>query len=306
MRCSHPDADPTVPSGPGTAFFCALQRRETLEEGLMSLLQLNNVTVGYQAGVPVLREVSLCVEDGAFAALIGPNGSGKSTLLRVAAGVMEPWSGHVTLAGQNLMSCSRRDLARRIAVVPQATVSDFEFSVGETVAMGRHPHLKRFQGMGDQDRLAVARALELTSTADLAHRSIRELSGGERQRVIIARALAQQPQLLLLDEPTNHLDINHQVEILDLLTQLHEETGLTLVCVTHDLNAAAEFAEQLVLMESGRPLAIGNAGQVLTEQLIHQAYGVEVWIEQIGGCARIIPKSRRYLTRPSETHGSQE
>jgi iron complex transport system ATP-binding protein len=268
----------------------------------VSLLQLDHVTVGYRPGTPVLQQVSLSVAAGAFAALIGPNGSGKSTFLRVAAGVMAPWSGTVTLAGQDLNECSRRDLARRVAVVPQAAVSDFEFSVEETVAMGRHPHLKRFQGMGDEDRLAITQALELTSTTDLASRSIRELSGGEHQRVIIARALAQQPQLLLLDEPTNHLDINHQVEILDLLSELHEETGLTIVCVTHDLNAAAEFGEQLVLMDAGRPLAIGSAAQVLTEELVRQAYGVDVWIEQIGGRARIIPKSRRHMVESTVTH----
>lgn len=259
----------------------------------MSQLQLDDVTVGYQDGIPVLRQVTVSFAAGAFTALIGPNGSGKSTLLRIASGVLPPWSGRVSLDGENLDSYSRRDLARRIAVVPQAAVSDFDFSVEETVAMGRHPHLKRFQGMGDEDRAAIAQAMELTSTTDLARRGIRELSGGERQRVIIARALAQQPRLLLLDEPTNHLDINHQLEILDLLSELHEQTGLTLVCVTHDLNAAAEFAEHLVLMEAGQLLAVGRADEVLTEQLVRQAYGVDVWIEEIGGCARIIPKSRR-------------
>ncbi|HJN27980.1 MAG TPA: ABC transporter ATP-binding protein [Candidatus Latescibacteria bacterium] len=270
----------------------------------MALLHLDDVTVGYRPGSPVLRQFSLSVETGAFAALIGPNGSGKSTLLRVVAGVMAPWSGRVTLDGQELSEYSRRDLARRIAVVPQAAVSDFEFSVEETVGMGRHPHLKRFQGMGEEDRIAVAEALELTATAELARRSIRELSGGERQRVIIARALAQQPQLLLLDEPTNHLDINHQLEILDLLSELHDQTGLTLVCVTHDLNAAAEFGEQLVLIESGRPLAVGDAHQVLTQERVRQAYGVDVWIEQIGGSTRIIPKSRRRLAKET-AHRSQ-
>ncbi len=269
----------------------------------MSQLRLDDVTVGYRAGEPVLRHVTLSIADGAFAALIGPNGSGKSTLLRVASGVLQPWSGTVSLDGENLRTCSRRDLARKIAVVPQAAVSDFDFSVEETVAMGRHPHLKRFQGMTDEDREAISQALELTSTAGLARRSIRELSGGERQRVIIARALAQQPRLLLLDEPTNHLDINHQLEILDLLSELHDQTGLTLVCVTHDLNAAAEFGEHLVLMESGQPLAVGGADEVITEEMVHKAYGVDVWIEEIGGYARIIPKSRRHVA-PSDSQGS--
>jgi len=206
----------------------------------MALLHLDDVTAGYRPGSPVLRQFSLSVETGAFAALIGPNGSGKSTLLRVVAGVMAPWSGRVTLDGQELSEYSRRDLARRIAVVPQAAVSDFEFSVEETVGMGRHPHLKRFQGMGEEDRIAVAEALELTATAELARRSIRELSGGERQRVIIARALAQQPQLLLLDEPTNHLDL----ESVDALVEGLAKFSGGVVLVSHDerlVDAATEL-----------------------------------------------------------------
>lgn len=268
---------------------------------MSALLQVTAIRAGYYADVPVLDNVDLHLPAGGFLGLIGPNGSGKSTLLRVLAGVLQPWSGLVRLQGVDMAGLSRSELARTVAVVPQDTTSPFAFTVGEVVAMGRHPYLRRFGGLTTTDTKAVTEAMERTGTAHLSGRSILELSGGERQRVVIARALAQQPRLLLLDEPTNHLDINHQVEVLDLLYDLHKD-GLAIVCVTHDLNAAAEYADTVVLMATGgRVHAAGEPGVVITPANVEAVYGVAVTVTDSGGRPRIVPQSRRLHFHPTSS-----
>ena len=259
------------------------------------LLDVTGIHAGYYPGNAVLEDVDVQLEASGFLGLIGPNGSGKSTLLRVLAGVLAPWSGRVRLDGSDISELSRRQMARTIAVVPQETVSPFAFTVGEIVAMGRHPYMSRFGGLAAGDVRAVAGAMERTDTVHLTSRSILELSGGERQRVVIARALAQQPRLLLLDEPTNHLDINHQVEILDLLYDLNRSDGLAIVCVTHDLNAAAEYTDQVVLLApGGRIHAAGAPGDVITVDHVEAVYGVRVAVVDCAGRPRITPVSRRH------------
>jgi len=264
------------------------------------LLQVTGIHAGYYPDTPVLQEVDLRLSAGGFLGLIGPNGSGKSTLLRVLAGVLAPWSGSVLLDGADVGQVSRRQLARTVAVVPQDSVSPFAFTAGEIVAMGRHPYLPRFGGLDARDRCAVSQAMERTDTAHLAARSIVELSGGERQRIVIARALAQQPRLLLLDEPTTHLDINHQVEVLDLLYDLNRSDGLAIVCVTHDLNAAAEYTDQVVLMApGGRVHAFGTPAEVITADHVEAVYGIRVAINDADGRPRITPLSRRRARVPA-------
>jgi len=262
------------------------------------LLDVTGISAGYYPGTAVIDDVDVCLPAGGFLGLIGPNGSGKSTLLRVLAGVLAPWSGVVRLDGVDIRTQSRRQLARTLAVVPQDTVTPFAFTAGQIVAMGRHPYLRRLGGLGVSDQHAVAEAMERTGTAHLAARSILELSGGERQRVVIARALAQQPRLLLLDEPTNHLDINHQVEVLDLLYDLNHSDGLAIVCVTHDLNAAAEYTDHVVLMAAGgRVHAAGAPADVITADHVEAVYGVRVAISATSGGPRITPLSRRLHTQ---------
>lgn len=263
-----------------------------------TLLNVTAIRAGYYEDVPVLDDVDLQLSAGGFLCLIGPNGSGKSTLLRVLAGVLRPWTGSIQLDGVDLFGLSRTDLARTVAVVPQDTTTPFAFTAGEIVAMGRHPYLRRFGGLTAADTLAVHQAMERTGTLQLARRSILELSGGERQRVVIARALAQQPRLLLLDEPTNHLDINHQVEVLDLLYDLHKD-GLAIICVTHDLNAAAEYADTVVLLAAGgRVHAAGLPQEVISAVNVEAVYGVAVTVTSSGGRPRIVPQSRRLLVQP--------
>ncbi len=269
----------------------------------MSLLDLAGVSAGYRRDDPVIRGITLSLQEGEFLGLIGPNGCGKSTLIRAVSGVLPLSEGSVRLDGEPLSGLSRKEIARNIAVLPQDTSCPFPFSVREIVNMGRYPHMARFQGMGPADEEIVEESLALTDTLALEGRRITALSGGERQRVMVARALAQRPRLLLLDEPTSHLDINHQVEVFDLLQQLNREHGLTLICVTHDLNYAAEYCDRLLLVSDGAACSCGPPEEVVTAEAIARVYGVDVAVELCGseGRPRVTPQSR--LQRLADSAG---
>lgn len=239
------------------------------------VLTMSRVTAGYGA-VTVLEDLSLEVRQAELVAVIGPNGSGKSTLLRAITGRLPLRRGQVCLWGRPLPSWSIRDLARRVAVVAQEEPAPFALPVESVVAMGRTPHLGRFQRESETDRRVARQAMERAGVAHLAGRPFNELSGGERQRVILARALAQEPDLLLLDEPTSHLDIGHQVEVLDLLARLCREEQVTVIAVLHDLNLASLYAPRLVLLAGGRVVADGPPAQVLAEPVLASVYGTPV------------------------------
>jgi len=258
-----------------------------------SLLRLEQVRAGYRPGAPVVRGVDLQLREGDFLGLIGPNGCGKSTLIRAATGGLPLDSGAVWLEGRDLGSCPRREVARRLGVVPQGAACAAGFTVREIVAMGRHPHLGRFGRPGREDERRVDEALDQTGTLHLAERQVSELSGGERQRVVVARGLAQTPRLLLLDEPTNHLDINHQVEIFDLLLRLNQEQGLTLLCATHELNLAAEFADTVLLLHRGQRLRLGPPAEVLEQELLEEVFETEldVFLQPDTGRPRVVLRS---------------
>jgi iron complex transport system ATP-binding protein len=259
------------------------------------ILAVEGLTAGY-GKIVALDDVSLAVPRGAMLGVVGPNGSGKSTLLRVLSGVLPVPTGRVTLGGRALKAIDRRELARTVAVVPQETAIDFPFSVAEVVLMGRSPHLGRFGFPGPRDLAVADEAMGRTGVRELARRSLQELSGGERQRVIIARALAQEPEVLLLDEPTSHLDIRHQVEIYDLMATLNAERRLTIVSVLHDLNLAALYFPTVAILSRGRVHSIGPGAQVLTYETIRAVYGTEVYVvrNELTGAVNVLPLSRRY------------
>ena len=226
----------------------------------------------------VLTGSSFSVEAGTFFGIIGPNGSGKTTLLKLLSRVLRPVSGRVELGERALESYSQNELAKVMAVVVQDTNAGYLFSVEEIVMMGRTPYLGRFQTETMQDYAIVRQALELTGCQKLRQRKVSELSGGERQRVMIARALAQQPKILLLDEPTAHLDIGYQQEIMDLVKRLCLTEGLTVVAVLHDLNLAAYYCNELVLLEQGAIAAIGSPVHVLTTENISRVYNAAILV----------------------------
>jgi iron complex transport system ATP-binding protein len=242
------------------------------------LLQADNVSFGYgRRGEPAfeLRDITLTIPKRSLTALLGPNGGGKTTLVSLLAGVLKPQRGCVLLDGTDLGRLSRRNVARRIAVVPQETHPAFDYTVMEMVLMGRHPHLGPLAVEGPEDVNIARQALEATGTAALAWRSYMTLSGGEKQRVIIASALAQSADLLLLDEPTASLDLAYQLEITSLLARLNRERGVTMVLATHDLNLAAALCTHVVMIRAGSVLAEGPTADVLTAAAIRELYGVD-------------------------------
>jgi iron complex transport system ATP-binding protein len=232
--------------------------------------------VGYPTGKRlVIRGLSIEIAAGEVVALVGPNGSGKSTLLRALGRVLRPKGGAVYLDGRELAQWSTRDVARRLALLPQGPTLSNDMTAGELVWMGRSPHQGILGVPTAADREAVEWAIAETGIHELAGRAMSSLSGGERQRVWLAMALAQQPQVLLLDEPTTFLDLSHQLEVLDLISYLNREHGLTVVMVLHDLNQAARYAGRVVALREGRVYADGPASEVVTPETLRDVFGVE-------------------------------
>ena len=226
-------------------------------------------------GVRVVDGVTLHLEPGGWLGLIGPNGAGKTTLLRAVAGLV-PYEGSITLGGDEVASLRRREVARRVAVVPQIPVIPPDTSLLEYVVLGRTPHLGYAGSPGPLDVTAAAGALARLDAAHLGDRRLGSLSGGERQRAVLARAVAQEPDLLLLDEPTSALDVGAQQQVLELVASLRADRGLTVLSAMHDLTHAGQYADRLVLMDSGREAASGRPHDVLTEELVARHYGAEV------------------------------
>ncbi|MEO6578942.1 MAG: ABC transporter ATP-binding protein [Candidatus Limnocylindria bacterium] len=247
---------------------------------MSSILEIQQLDVSYDDGAGsrrrVLRGLGLTVAPGELVALLGPNGSGKTTLLRAIAGTIAPDSGRIALFGRDLGSWTRTELARRVAVLPQSLVLPEGFRVAELVEMGRAPHATRWFGASAEDAEAVERALADADALELAERHADELSGGERQRVLVAMALAQEPELLLLDEPTLHLDIAHQAMLLATVDRLRQRRGLTVIAVLHDLNLAAAHAPRIAVLGAGRIIAEGDPADVLRPDLVRSTFGVAV------------------------------
>lgn len=234
----------------------------------------------------VLRDVSLGLRAGEVVGLLGPNGSGKTTLLRLLTGQLAPDSGSVEFGGRPVPEWRRDELARRVAVLPQQLELPAGFRVAELVEMGRAPHARRLFSSTVDDERAVRRALLDAEAMELADRFADELSGGERQRVLVAMALAQEPELLLLDEPTLHLDLAHQVALLRTIRRLRSQRGLAVLAVLHDLNLAAAFAPRVVVLADGAVAADGPAAEVLTPPLVERAFGVGVRALETGDGGR--------------------
>ncbi len=244
----------------------------------MSIITVTDVDFRYN-DILALQAVSFDVRRGEFLGVIGPNGSGKTTLIRVLDGILAPERGVVSVHDTAIRGMKRRDIARVIAVVPQESPMVFPFRVIEVVMMGRSPHLGMLRFEGESDLRIVEKAMEMTDTTPLADRSMNGLSGGERQRVLIARALAQEPEVILLDEPTAFLDIRHQVELFDLMKALNRERELTVLAVTHDINLAASYCDRVLLLKEGNIHRMGTPGEVVTETNIRTVYETDVLVD---------------------------
>ncbi len=242
-----------------------------------------------EAARDALCDVSLEVRAGEFHAVLGPNGSGKTTLVRAGLGLIRPSAGRAEVLGRPATGWSRRELARVVGVVPQREDNLFPQRVRETVLLGRYPHLSLFGDVRATDRAAVERALVACDAADLADRWLWTLSGGEYQRVRLARALAQEPKLLVLDEPTTSLDVRHEMQLFELTRALVDAQGLAALVITHHVNLAARFADQVLLLSEGRAVARGAPGDVLTAETVQNVFAWPMAITSFDGRPQMIP-----------------
>ena len=259
------------------------------------MLKAERVSFAYRARAPlVVDDVSMVVAPGDLVGILGPNGSGKTTLLKMLSGTLAPSAGTIAFDQRPLTEWKRRDLARRIALVPQETHAPFDFTVLDIVLMGRFPHLGTFALEGPADLSIAQQALASTGTSAFEDRPFATLSGGEKQRVVIASALAQEPQLLLLDEPTASLDVGHQLEVQQLLSRLNAGGDVAMVLSTHDLNFAASLCRRLILVRDGRVLASGPTADVLTPDTVRALYDVDadVHMHQRAGHLTVTPIAR--------------
>ena len=264
----------------------------------MAPLCAENLSVGY-GDTKVVSDVNLSVSPGAITALVGPNGCGKSTLLKAFARILTPRSGQVLLEGQPIGTYATRNVAQKMALLPQGPVAPEGLTVSELVAQGRFPHQTLFRQWSPGDRAAVDRAMALTDLEDFADRSVHDLSGGQRQRCWLAMVLAQDTPLLLLDEPTTFLDLKVQVDLMALLSRIVREEGRTMLLVLHELNLAAAFADRIVMMRAGRIVAEGTGNEVIEPEALQSVFDLrsDVIPDPVTGRPVCLP---RPADRPAE------
>jgi len=271
------------------------------------LLVASGLSAGYD-NAEILHRLDLTIPPGKITVIVGANACGKSTFLRTLSRLISPSQGQVLLDGKSIHRTPSRDLARTLGLLPQSPIAPEGITVADLVSRGRHPHQSLFSRWTRQDDEAVDSALAATKTFDLAERPVDELSGGQRQRVWIAMALAQQTDILLLDEPTTFLDINHQIEVLDLLTDLNSTRRTTVVMVLHDLNLAARYADHLVALADGRVYISGSPEEVLTEETVRHVFGLESRVikDPTSGRPIMLPIGRHRMATPVGDPTQQE
>jgi len=257
-------------------------------------LKAKQLTLGYD-GPPIILDLNLAIPTGKITVLVGANGCGKSTLLRGLARLLKPREGSVHLDGKAISQLPTKALAQELGMLPQGPTAPEGLTVRDLVAQGRYPYQSWLQQWSKEDESMVREALNITQMVSLAERPLDSLSGGQRQRAWIAMALAQDTDILLLDEPTTFLDLAHQVEVLDLLYQLHEQKGRTIVIVLHDLNLACRYADRLVAVRDGQIYAVGAPELVMTEEMVQDVFGLASRIvpDPVTGTPMCVPMSRK-------------
>ena len=261
-------------------------------------LSASDVSVGYGER-SVIEKLSVDIKRGAVTSIVGPNGCGKSTLLRAMSRLLNPSHGEIVLDGKSIHDIPTRKLATKLGLLPQTPIAPDGIVVADLVGRGRTPHQGVLGRWSQLDYDIVAESLETTGISDLAERSIDELSGGQRQRVWIAMALAQRTDTLLLDEPTTYLDVKHQLDVLDLLTELNRDRGTTIVMVLHDLNLAARYSDELVAVSKGKVFAHGHPREVITKENVKSVFGIDSVIinDPVSDHPAVMPIGRHHLRR---------
>lgn len=254
----------------------------------------DNLTLGYGQKV-IVKDLTVAIPDGHFTAIIGPNGCGKSTLLRALSRLMKPQQGQVVLDGEAILRLGSKEVARRVGILAQNATTPGDITVQELIARGRYPHQPLFSRWRQQDEEAVQQAMKATGVSQLASQPVDTLSGGQRQRAWIAMILAQQTAIMLLDEPTTWLDISHQIDLMELLQNLNQHQGYTIVAVLHDLNQACRYASHLIAMRDGQVIAEGAPCEVVNTELIERIYGIKSLIidDPVAGTPLVVPLGRQ-------------
>lgn len=242
------------------------------------VLETHNLTGGY-GDKTIVEQVNLALHSGEWLSILGANGSGKSTLLRLLGRILSPQQGVIALSGHDIQTLSPTIMARQLALLPQQQTLPDGLTVHQLVSLGRSPHQPWWQWeLTRQDHQQIDQALTWTDMDAHRHEPVSALSGGQRQRAFLALALAQQPQVLLLDEPTTYLDIHYQLQLLELLKQLNQQAQLAIITVLHDINLAARYSDRLALMRGGNLWAVGSVAEILTPDIVHQVFDVDVAI----------------------------
>lgn len=241
----------------------------------MAILEIQDLTAGYGNG-DIIKNISFSLNKGEFLSVLGRNGSGKSTMIKAIQGLLMDVSGKISIDGKDMSSHKPRELAQKMAYVPQMFEVSFEFTVEEIILMGRYVHQGKFTGITAADKSIIEEIMDLTKTTQLKDKKIAHLSGGERQRVFIARALAQDTPLLFLDEPSAHLDINYQVEIYQILNRLQEEKNKTILAAEHNINLAVPYSQRLLFLQNGRIHSLGSPIELITKQNIQEVFHTDV------------------------------
>ncbi|TRO56001.1 ABC transporter ATP-binding protein [Streptomyces sp. IB201691-2A2] len=269
-------------------------------------LRVESATIGYDRRI-ISEHLSVAIPDESFTVIVGPNACGKSTLLRSLSRLLKPSAGQVVLDGADINSYRTKEVARRVGLLPQTSIAPDGITVADLVGRGRYPHQGFVRQWTEDDERAVLRAMHQTSVADLSGRPVDELSGGQRQRVWVAMALAQHTDIMLLDEPTTFLDITHQIELLELFTDLHD-VGHTLVAVLHDLNQAARYGTHLIAMKDGAVVAEGPPDEVVTAELVEEVFGLRCLVvpDPVAGSPQVVPLGRERTRRRSADNTDME
>jgi iron complex transport system ATP-binding protein len=265
-----------------------------MNQNSLNRLETKQLSLAYD-GVSIVRNLNLGIPTGKITVLVGANGCGKSTLLRGLARLLKPKRGTVYLDGKAIFQLSGKTVAKKLGMLPQSPTAPEGLTVRDLVAMGRYPYQSWLQQWSKEDEKKVQEALEITTMTELADRPLDNLSGGQRQKAWIAMVLAQDTDILLLDEPTTFLDLAHQVELLDLLYELHQQQGKTIVMVLHDLNLACRYGDYLVAIQQGKVYATGTPEQVMTEEIVREVFGLECRIvaDPVAETPMCIPMGRK-------------